>query len=143
MPLDDHDHDHDDLSDAEEAVRQLTWTALLARWMAFAKVSLALPDDAEGKRWKDSVVSIITLQAITCALGDIDGLPADEQALGLDRAEILIRTHREQLLTLWRGSDIPPNLADLLIDSHEALLAARAAWSRINEPRRKGAGAVI
>ncbi|MBL1217857.1 MAG: hypothetical protein D8M59_10225 [Planctomycetes bacterium] len=111
-----------------EAIRQLTWAALLARWMAFAKTSAALPDDAEGQRWKGSVVSIITLQAVTCALGELDGLPADEQALGLDRAEILIRAHREKLADLWQWTDIPPNLADLLMDSAAALKAAKTAW---------------
>ena len=35
----------------------LTWTALLARWIEFAKASVALPDDAEGDRWRSSVPS--------------------------------------------------------------------------------------
>ncbi len=106
-------------------VDDLTWAALLGRWLDFARASVALPADAEGQRWKASVAPIITLQAITFALGQLNDLPEDERALGLDRAEILLRQESGNLNATWRGEPMAPAILDLMSDALRALCAAR------------------
>ena len=69
--------------------------------MEFAKSALALPQDATGDALRQSVPDIIMLQAVTCALRDLGDLSADERALGLDRAELLIEKHAEALARRW------------------------------------------
>lgn len=118
----------------------LTWPALLAHWTAFAQASLALPKSAEGERWRGSVASIISLQAVTFALGDLDRLARDdggtehpgeegrgegERAFALDKAEILIRTHAAELHTIWRGEPLHDELETIIADARIALSAAR------------------
>ena len=114
----------------------LTWPALLAHWTAFAQASLALPKDANGERWRASVASIIGLQAVTFALGDLDRLghgdPAapraeeeGERALALDKADILIRTHAAELHQTWRGEPLHAELDTIIADARAALGAAR------------------
>jgi len=105
--------------------RELTWAVLLARWVELARVSVALPDHPGGRRWKTSIVPIITLQSVTMALGEIHLLPHDEQALGLDRAEILIRRESTNLGTTWSGSELTEQLEELITDSWLALRQAR------------------
>ena len=68
----------------------LTWAALLSRWMDFARAGVSFPDDHEGRAWRESIASIIRLQAVTFALGEIDRLPTDEQLLAIDKSELLI-----------------------------------------------------
>lgn len=114
----------------------LTWPALLAHWTAFAQASLALPKSAEGERWRGSVASIINLQAVTFALGDLDRLGHDkgetehsggegERAFALDKAEILIRTHAAELHQIWRGEPLHDELETMIADARAALNAAR------------------
>lgn len=79
----------------------LTWVMLLTRWTALAKATVALPDDAGGDRWRQAVTPIITLQAVTHALGELDELTPDERALGLDKAELLISANARALHDLW------------------------------------------
>lgn len=95
----------------------LTWAALLGHWAEFAKSALALPDDAQGRQWRDAVVWIISLQAVTFALGDLDRIERDERALGLDRAEILIRECAAKLHEIWRGEPLPERLGELIGDA--------------------------
>ena len=75
----------------------ITWTALLGQWMDFARTSVALPSNADGHRWRQSVSPIITLQAVTFALGEIARVDAAEQALARDKADILIRRSAQDL----------------------------------------------
>jgi len=104
---------------------ELTWTALLGRWIDFAKASVALPDDEEGDCWRESVPAVINLQAVTFALADLDDLSADERALALDKAEILIDENDARLAEIWAGEPMPPGLAELRDDARMALRAAR------------------
>lgn len=106
------------------AVDDLTWAALLGRWLDFARASVALPGDAEGRRWNASVAPIITLQAVAFALGQLNGLPEDERALGLDRAEILLRQESGRLNATWRGEPMPALLIELMQDASHALRSA-------------------
>ncbi len=105
-------------------VDEMTWLALLGRWLDFARASVALPKDATGQRWRLSIAPIITLQAVCFALRQLDDLPEDERALGLDRGEILIREESGRLNEAWRGEPMPELLLDLLADAQRALRAA-------------------
>lgn len=97
----------------------LIWAALLARWTAFARASLALPRDAEGDRWRRAVPSIVGLQAVAHALGEGPSLARDELALGLDRASLLIDRHEGELRALWSGA-LHPELESLVGDARRA-----------------------
>lgn len=105
-------------------VDEMTWAALLGRWLDFARASVALPKDTAGQRWRQSVAPIITLQAVIFALRQLDDLPEDERALGLDRAEILIRQESAGLNSAWRGEPMPELLLELIADAPAALRAA-------------------
>lgn len=103
--------------------RAMTWAALLGKWTEFAQSALALPDDDEGGRLREAVPAIIGLQAVTHALAELDDLEQDERALGIDRAEMLIRKHAGELNTIWRGEEMPEAIIEIVDD---ALLALQA-----------------
>ncbi|MEM1211415.1 MAG: hypothetical protein AAGI68_03870 [Planctomycetota bacterium] len=102
----------------------LTWAALLGRWVSFAEASVALPDEGEPGLLKASVVDVITLQAVCCALGELEELNAEQRALGRDRAGVLVERHAGALRRKWVGADMPGALVELM---EEAELAVRAA----------------
>ncbi|MFG0330239.1 MAG: hypothetical protein ACF8PN_10110 [Phycisphaerales bacterium] len=121
--------------------RELTWAALLAQWLDFARASVAFPQTDEGARWKSSVPAIINLQAVTFALAEIDDLPADERALGVDRAEILLRENVAALHELWEDAEMPGGMIDLVDDARLALEAALAGPTiEFAVPRAERAG---
>lgn len=99
----------------------LTWTALLAKWMDFARASLAAPRDAEGDRWRAAVPAVINLQAVTFALADLAQLPVEERPLGRDRAELLIVENTARLHDIWRGEPMPESLVEISADARAAL----------------------
>lgn len=100
----------------------LTWPALLAKWTEFAQASVAFPRTQEGDRWRAAVPAIITLQAVTFAMGEVGELAIDERALALDRAAILIRKHERELTALW-PTGVPNQMAELLADAKASLVA--------------------
>lgn len=106
------------------AIEPATWAALLAHWTDFARSALALPRTVDGDRWRRSVPTIIGLQAVTFALGDLGNLPDDEAALGRDRAEILIGRHDAELGAIWSDEGLPVPLSELLSDARAALKLA-------------------
>lgn len=108
------------------AVAQLTWAALLARWIEFARSAAALPRDADGKRLRACVPDLITLQAVWFALGELDQLPADEKSLGLDRAQVLIDRHAGAILERFARDGVPPLMAELVEDARTRLRQAAA-----------------
>jgi len=114
----------------------MTWTALLSNWLEFAQASLTLPRDAEGKRWRQSVVSVITLQAVTFALRDLDRLPSAERPYARDKAEVLIDEHAETLRDIWRQTPMPAMIREVLQDARGAF--ARAAWAGVQELTWRG-----
>jgi hypothetical protein len=102
---------------------KLTWAALLGRWVDFARSAVALPDDAEGRAWREAVPEIIGLQALAMALGEADQLDAEERALALDRSRILYRGHIDRLNELF-GEDRTqwrPMLRELAEDAEQAI----------------------
>jgi hypothetical protein len=101
---------------------QLTWAALLGKWIDFAQGSLALPNDDAGRKLRASVPDLIMLQAVWFALGEVDELSAGERALGMDRAGVLIERHRAALERTW-GQATMPELVREVIDDAAARLA--------------------
>jgi hypothetical protein len=104
---------------------KLTWTVLLGNWIEFARSALVLPDDDAGRAMRDSVVDIITLQAVWFALQHLDELDEDEKALGLARAEVLIERHAGAVTERWRDGQMPEELSMLIADAMDALVKSR------------------
>ena len=100
--------------------RAMTWAALLGKSTEFAQSALALPKDDEGGRLREAVPAIIGLQAVTHALSELDDLEADERALGLDRAEMLIRQHAGDVNRIWTGHEIPEAVREMVDDARLA-----------------------
>lgn len=103
------------LSDDPLRTAELTWTALIGYWATFAKATLSLPDDVAGDAMRRSVPDIIMLQAVYMALSNLQELDPAEQALGLDRAAVLIDRHTLRLKTAWQSQE-PPEMVTELID---------------------------
>jgi hypothetical protein len=98
----------------------LTWAVLLARWVDFARSAIALPDDSDGRRMRDSVADVIMLQAVWFSLKQLDELNGAERALGLDRAEVLIDKHEHALAVRW-GDAMPTSIRQLIDDARRQL----------------------
>jgi hypothetical protein len=106
--------------------QKLTWAALLGRWIEFARSALALPDDAEGRAWRQAVPAIIGLQAVAMALAEADQLDHDQRALGCDRARVLIERHATELHAIFGADELHPMLRELIDDAETALRRAEA-----------------
>lgn len=105
---------------------RVTWAVLLGGWIEFAKSSLALPDGGAGRAMRESVSDIIGLQAVWFALQHVDELDADEKALGIDRAEVLIERHAEAIEARWRGEALPGELTVLIEDARSMLAKSQS-----------------
>ncbi len=128
----------------EHAQTPLTWAALLAHWTDIARSALALTHDEDGQRWRSVVPDVIALQAVTFATRDLDRLETSERALGLDRAEVLVRKHATNIHTAWKGLDIPPALGELIEQARGSIAEALSSGSewlvqsgplRLSDPR--------
>lgn len=107
--------------------KQLTWAALLGRWVEFARSAVALPDDADGRAWKRSIPAIIGLQAVAMALTHSDELDAEQTAVGLDRARVLIERHTAELHEAFGEGELHPMLVEMIED----------AWSAVHATQRE------
>ncbi|MEM6393130.1 MAG: hypothetical protein AAF797_10190 [Planctomycetota bacterium] len=103
----------------------LTWAALLGRWVSFAEASVALPPEGEAGLLRESVVDVITLQAVCCALGELDELSEEQRALGRDRAGVLVERHAGALRRRWAGAEMPEALTELVDEAERAVRSAR------------------
>lgn len=108
-------------------VSAATWAVLLSRWVSFAKASLALPEDGDFGRLRESVSDIIALQAVLLALQELPSLPSAEQALGRDRAAVLLERHVDRLCRPWSGATMPHELLRLIEE-------AEAVKQQLNSP---------
>ena len=104
---------------------QLTWAVLLGRWVEFARSAVGLPEDAAGQRLRDSVPDIIMLHAVWFALEHLDELDEAEQALGIDRAAVLIERHAHALRQRWANDVLPVQIAEVIDAAENALATAR------------------
>ena len=99
----------------------LSWAALLGRWMDFARASVALPATREGDQWRESVVPMITLQAVTFAVSELEQVAPAERLLGWDRAELLSGEAAESLDDTW-GPVMPAEIADTIQAAEAAII---------------------
>lgn len=104
--------------------QRLTWAVMLGRWVAFARSAVALPASGDEGRLRASVPDLIMLQAIWFALQHLDELDASERAVGLDRAEVLIERHTDNLRRRW-GDGWPAMIEELITDVRHAVEEAR------------------
>ena len=119
-------------SDGTIEPQRLTWVVLLGRWVEFARSAVALPDDEEGRRMRDTVPDVIMLQAVWFALQHLDELDAPQRAVGLDRAEILIERHTRALVGRFAAA-MPDRLREL-IDDAQAQLERATGGSEGQQP---------
>lgn len=110
---------------ASRGPNELTWAALLGKWVDFARASLALPKTPDADRLRAVVPDIINLQAVTMALGEFDALPVDDRAVAIDRASVLVRRADDAIAAQWKRDSIPDELAHIVQDAHDALESAR------------------
>jgi len=103
--------------------RKLTWAALLGQWVEFARSSVALPDDAEGRAWRAIVPDIIGLQAVTMALRDRQKLQKADLTLAIDRSRVLVDRHAARIRATM-GPKLHPKLDELILDATKAIAAA-------------------
>ncbi len=103
----------------------IAWATLLARWTDFARSAVALPREGHGGKVRQAVPALIGLQAVTNALTELERLPEDERAVGLDRAEVLIGRYSVDIASIWAGP-VPENVKDFVGDAQLALSAAAA-----------------
>ena len=112
-------------------VKQLTWAALIGRWVEFAQAAVGLADDGDGAAWKQIVPAVIGLQAVTMALGDLDELSDDQRALGMDRASILIDRHSMEIEMAFPDRRDQPGLQDVMVKARHALRDARKLYPAV------------
>jgi len=113
---------------------RLTWAVLLGRWTDFARSAVALPEDAEGRRLRESVADLIGLQAVWFALSQLaelppEAMPADERALGLTRAGVLIDRHEAALRRRFAPDALPEQAEELIADARTALSVSKRSSS--------------
>lgn len=117
------------------------WPTLLAKWTEFAKASVAFPKSAEGDAWRAAVPSIITVQAVAMALGELcerlEAAPSGaspqasprpdraEVGVALSKSGVLLDQHEQTLRGLWagRGEPLPPGIEELISDARSAVEA--------------------
>jgi len=104
--------------------RYVSWATLLAKWTAFARASVALPETDEGRAWRESVPPVITLQAVAYALGELERLEPDERSLAVDRARVLVEQAEGTLAGIWGTAGLPGQVRELVGDARAALTHA-------------------
>jgi hypothetical protein len=122
--------EHPEPQPYDKPASALTWALLLARWTDFARQAVGLPKHGATGRLRESVPSIISLQAVCFALDDLKAVPRSEQAVGIDRAGAIIHRDNATLLSIWQGEQIHPELITLIDDANAALARAEASLSR-------------
>ena len=143
----DADHPMQDANDPERLpTEKITWALLLGRWVDFARSAVALPRDEEGRRLRASVADIIMLQAVWFALRDVETLDAAQQALGRDRAGVLIDRHAGAIEERYAEATMPAMVRELIDEARQQLSTAQAKANstdteRAAEDAEKDAGA--
>ncbi|MCE9620302.1 MAG: hypothetical protein K8R92_10400 [Planctomycetes bacterium] len=113
-----------------ESSSDITWPALLARWIEFAQAAKAWPAGLEVQRLRESVASVIALQAVTHALGELDRVAPSARAFARDSAEVAIEEAVKRLESAWKGAVLPAEIAALVQEARQALRASLYAQLR-------------
>jgi len=109
----------------------VAWTALLAHGVELAAATLALPGDAAGARWRDSVAPLIALSGVRLALSQLDRLPAADRPAARDLAAVSVRRAAGELDSIWRGEPMPESILEIAEDADRALDGSVYAGIRI------------
>jgi len=107
-------------NDTNQMNEPVSWSTLLAGWISFAQSAVALPNDEQGQRWRDSVAPTIGLHALAMALSEIDKVDPEERPLAMDKSEIAIKAHLSELNAIWRGESMPESIIELIEDAKDA-----------------------
>lgn len=100
------------------------WAGLLASAVELAQSTLALPDDAEGERWRRSVAPLVECVALRLALAELPRLSPPERLAARDLAAVSLRRAAGRLDSLWRGVPMPEAILEI---AEEADLALRTS----------------
>ena len=123
----------------------MTWAALLARWTDLVGAGEGLrrlhPGDEDVERWRESIPEVISLQAITFALGELERIPWEDRSIARDRADLGVGNAAQRLDGIWRGIEMPPSLLEIAADARQAVEQAvyvGLRWIRVtgDEPVR-------
>ena len=99
---------------------------------------MASPDDPDAHRWRDSITEIVTLQAVTFALGDLEALSEPDRALARDRADLAVTDSAASLDRRWKGVEMPLMLLEIAADARRAVEVAVYAGLRWLVPVGEG-----
>ncbi len=102
-----------------------TWASLLGRWIEFAQVSVVLPSDGDGRRWRSAIPSIIEVQAITFALRDLAVLPREDRDVARARAGVVLEQASGRIHDIWRGLALPESVFELIEEARRTLEGTR------------------
>lgn len=112
----------------------VTWATLLSRWTSLVKAGEGLvraaPRDADAHRWRDSIPEIVSLQAVTFALGDLAAIPQVDRPLARDRADLAVTESASSLDRIWKGEEMPGALLEVAADARRAVELAVYAGLR-------------
>lgn len=112
----------------------VTWATLLSRWISLVKAGeglvLAAPRDADARRWRDSIAEVVSLQAVTFALGDLSAIPEIDRPLARDRADLAVTEAAGALDRIWKGEEMPEALLEVAADARRAVELAVYAGLR-------------
>jgi hypothetical protein len=107
--------------------RAISWSMLLAKWTRLAQEAVALPDVGEPGRVKRALPAIIGVNAVACALREIDELPDGERRAGIDKGEVLLKSYAAQIHEVWKGEAVHPSVQEMLDDARRELARAKDA----------------
>lgn len=106
---------------------------MLGRWTELARAASAQSSDPGWQRLSACVSDVIALQAVTMALDELPTADPATQALGLDRAGVLIDRSLAGIDRAWRDELRPESLRALIDDARSAhATALRSYASRVN-----------
>lgn len=107
---------------------------MLSRWISLVKAGeglvLAAPGDADARRWRESIAEIVSLQAVTFALGDLSSIPEVDRPLARDRADLAVTEAAGALDRIWKGEEMPEALLEVAADARRAVELAVYAGLR-------------
>ncbi len=89
---------------------------ILAGGVTLAQAASALPDTAEGRRWRAATPALVGLHVLAGRLAD-----AEAEPVGRTRALALLAEHRAALKAAFAGGELPGEAAKLLAEVERVL----------------------
>ncbi len=107
------------------------WAGLIAAAVELAQSTLALPDGAEGERWRRSVAPLVDCMALRLALSELGRVPPPERPAARDLAAVSLRRAAGELDSIWRGEPMPEAILEIAEEADRALQASVYAGLRV------------